>query len=124
MASIEPRRESQGGGKRLACSVAVAVQLVASCGGEPAAEEGSLTNLAFAVDAPIGEEAYACFGFDAGAIASGYLRAIRWRPPEAGSVVLHHASLFALAENYPDGPLPCDIMPAAWTMNVWAPGES
>jgi hypothetical protein len=69
------------------------------------------------------QEAYICFGFDATSHRQAPLAGLRWAPPERGPVTLHHASLLATAEDYPDGPIPCEAMPAdAVGLHIWAPG--
>jgi hypothetical protein len=104
----------------------LAAGMCSSCsGGVP--NEGPPTappfTLRFTVDAPTGSEAYTCFGFDASPLAGDYLRGIAWSPPATGGVALHHASLYALSQDYPDGPVGCDTMPFSSTMHVWAPGD-
>ena len=40
-----------------------------------------------------------------------------------GAIALHHATLVATAEDYPDGPIDCGAMPKdAVGLHVWAPG--
>jgi hypothetical protein len=102
--------------------VALVAWLCASCGSAAPPHSAPASALDFAVDAPTGGEAYTCFGFDAAPFAESWLHGIAWTPPSPGAVALHHAALYALAEDYPDGPVPCDAMPAASTMHVWAPG--
>jgi hypothetical protein len=79
-------------------------------------------NLGFVAAPPAGEqEAYVCFGFDAREL--GPLGALRWTPPAEGPVALHHATLVATAEDYPDGPVDCGAMPKDTIgLHVWAPG--
>jgi hypothetical protein len=76
----------------------------------------------FAIDAPLDGEQRECFGFDAAPVTGRWLRRIAWTPPVSGGPSLHHATLFAVASDYPDGPVICDAMPNSWTMHVWAPG--
>jgi hypothetical protein len=78
--------------------------------------------LNFAVDAPLDGEQRGCFGFDASPLAGHWLRGIAWTPPQHGGPALHHATLFAVATEYPAGPVICDAMPNSWMMHVWAPG--
>lgn len=79
--------------------------------------------LSFVADAPSpGEEAYVCFGFDAAPFAATTVQSIRWRPP-SGPVVLHHATLFALVDDAPDGPWSCIDMPNAVGLHIFAPGS-
>ena len=99
----------------------VLVAALASCASH-ASPPPPPTLLTFGVDAPESSESYVCFGFDARALAGRWLRAIRWSPPPEGAVALHHASLYASPAPFPDGPTPCDAMPAAWTMHVWGRG--
>ena len=77
----------------------------------------------FTFDAPPGGEQYECFGFDASALAGRWLTGIDWKAPSpGGGAELHHAALYAFPQDYPDGPVPCDAMPVAWTMHLWLPG--
>jgi hypothetical protein len=87
---------------------------------DPAA--GAAITLEFAIDAPVGGEQRECFGFDASPLASRWLRRVAWTPPPQGGASLHHATLFAVAGDYPVGPVVCDAMPNSWPMHVWAPG--
>jgi hypothetical protein len=111
------------------------MMIVAACDdGAPSTRASPESSLDFACDAPVVleiqpsvepgvDEAYLCFGFDVGLLEGRSLRGIRWTPPKAGGIVLHHASLIATAEQYPDGPQPCGAMPAdAVGLHVWAPG--
>jgi hypothetical protein len=79
------------------------------------------TTLAFTADAPLGQEAYVCFGFDATALAGQTLHAIRWQPAQGG-VSLHHATLYALAGATPSAPWICDEMPDAVGLHTWGRG--
>jgi hypothetical protein len=79
-------------------------------------------SLAFAIDAPVDGEAYQCFGFDASPIAAQWVRGIAWTPPPPGGPSLHHATLFAVPQDYPGGPVSCDSMPSSTIMHIWAPG--
>jgi hypothetical protein len=80
-------------------------------------------NLVFTPDTGGPSEAYVCFGFDAGILAGTTIGAIAWTPPLAGAFILHHAKLYAVPAAYPDGPVPCDGMPAgAIGIDIWAPG--
>src|SRR5258708_34304634 len=79
---------------------------------------------AFTADAPMpGDEAYVCFGFDASAFVATTLQSIRWQPAK-GPASLHHATLYALTTDVPDGPWSCDDMPNAVGLSIWAPGSS
>jgi len=78
--------------------------------------------LPFAIDAPVDGEAYECSGFDASQLAGRWVRGIAWTPPPAGQVSLHHATLYAVPQDYPAGPTPCDSMPSSTIMHIWAPG--
>jgi hypothetical protein len=86
------------------------------------ASSGAAITLDFAIDAPAGGEQRECFGFDASPLAGRWLRRIAWTPPSPGGPSLHHATLFAVAADFPLGPVVCDAMPNSWTMHVWAPG--
>lgn len=78
--------------------------------------------LRFSIDAPVGGEQYECSGFDASSLAGRWIRSIAWKAPPAGAVALHHATLYAVPQDYPAGPVTCDTMPTSWTMHIWAPG--
>ena len=62
--------------------------------------------LPFRVDAPANGEAHECFGFDAAPLLGRWLREIAWQSPGPGEVELHHATLYAVPADYPDGPVP------------------
>jgi hypothetical protein len=106
--------------------VAVAMAACACSSSGARAPDGAATGRAvtldFTIDAPLDGEQRECFGFDASPLASLWLRRISWTPPPQGGALLHHATLFALASDYPAGPVVCDAMPSSWTMHVWAPG--
>ena len=94
---------------------------------ETDAEAGALcaaaATLSFAPDTGGVPEAYVCFGFDVPALAGATLGAVAWTPPTAGPFALHHATLYAVPVDYPDGPVACDGMPAgAVGVDTWAPG--
>jgi hypothetical protein len=105
---------------------AVAALGVVACGTQsssPAAPHTIDLTLHFAFDAPPGGEQYQCFGFDASPLAGKWLTGVDWTPPTtAGGAELHHASLYAFPQDYPSGPVSCDVMPTAWTMHIWVPG--
>src|SRR6185295_8159069 len=84
----------------------------------------SSVRIEFLPDAPApGQESYVCFGFDAALLEGKTISGIRWFPPAGGGVSLHHATLFATAEDVVEGPSPCDAMPAdAVGLHVFAPG--
>jgi hypothetical protein len=68
-------------------------------------------------------EAYLCYGFSAASFDHQTLQGLVWTPPEAGGVVWHHATVYAVPGDFPDGP--CDGMPPdAVGLHVWAPGGS
>ncbi len=99
--------------------------LACSSPGAGGATDSSRTDalvLPFRFDAPANGEAYECFGFDASPLQGRWLRQIAWQSPAPGPLELHHATLYAVPADYPDGPVPCDSMPTSWTMHVWAPG--
>jgi hypothetical protein len=82
------------------------------------------TTFAFVPDTGASAEAYVCFGFDSGALAATIGR-VTWTPPASGPFLLHHAKLYAVPGDFPDGPVACDGMPAdAVGLDVWAPGTS
>jgi hypothetical protein len=100
----------------------VALACGASCDPVPSEIAAKTVTLRFSPDAPAGGEAYSCFGFDAGPAAGGAVVAIDWSLPD-GAVAVHHAKLYALAGDYPDGPVACDGMPSsALPLHVWLPG--
>jgi len=88
---------------------------------DPSSSRSAIT-LDFAIDAAVSGEQRECFGFDAAQVVGRWLERIVWRPPVPGGPLLHHATLFAVSGDYPDGPVVCDAMPNSWTMHVWAPG--
>lgn len=95
---------------------------VAGCLG-PGSEGTSPVELSFTPDpgAP-GEERYLCFGFDAAPLGGADLGGIAL-VASAHPVSLHHVTLYAGMEPFPDGPIDCVAMPAtAVPLNVWAPG--
>jgi hypothetical protein len=109
---------------------AVAVASVSACGGSPTPEQAPADRCEQSIDLRFspeigdqGVEAYICFGFDADSLDGALLAAVRWVPTAVGGMALHHATLKATAENYPDGPVECGAMPAdAIGLHVWAPG--
>ena len=105
--------------------LAVAGAAACASGGPQGARGTTATDtLSFAYDAPAGGEQYECFGFDASALAGRWLTEIDWKnAPGGGGAELHHAALYAFPQDYPDGPVPCDAMPVAWTMHLWLPGS-
>ena len=110
--------------RRVVCLFGLAASACAS--GSPQNGSGATPaddTLSFTFDAPAGTERYECFGFDASALAGRWLTGIEWKAPAPGSGAdLHHAALYALPQDYPDGPVTCDAMPVAWTMHLWLPG--
>jgi hypothetical protein len=83
-----------------------------------------LTTLEMHLDpaAPVGADAYACLGFDAGGAAGAAIHALRWTPP-SGAVRIHHAMMFATADLTGVGAVPCDPMPSpAVVLPLYAPG--
>ena len=85
---------------------------------------GSSVTLTFVPDAPLGDEAYVCFGFEvSAAVRAAGLKAIAWEPA-AGAVTLHHGTLYFVNAGYPSEPVPCDQQPTgAIPLHVWAPGS-
>jgi hypothetical protein len=69
-----------------------------------------------------GGEAYVCYAFDIEGISGVHVGRVTWHPP-AGTVLLHHASLWA-ASGLPDvGEVPCDPMPArVAALGIYTPG--
>jgi hypothetical protein len=106
---------------------------LAACGGraalDPATDAAAsetcagATTFTFVPDTGASAEAYVCFGFDAGAIGGGTIGAVAWTPPAPGPFILHHAKLYAVPGDFPDGPVACDGMPPdAVGLDLWAPG--
>lgn len=80
-------------------------------------------DLSFAPDTGGADEAYVCFGFDASAFAASTVGGVRWDIATGGGFLVHHAILYAVAGEFPDGPSVCDAMPdAARELHVWSPG--
>lgn len=80
--------------------------------------------LAFAPDAPIGDEAITCFGFDAGEHAGRIVCGMEWSIA-GGAAPLHHAILYADPTRDFVGEVPCDLPPPASTsLGGWLPGAS
>jgi hypothetical protein len=79
----------------------------------------------FVPDIGAAPEGYLCFGFDASVLAGGTVSGVLWEPPAAGALRLHHATLYAVAADFPDGPVACDGMPPGSVgLHVWSPGGS
>ena len=77
----------------------------------------------FVPDTGESAEAYLCFGYDAGAIGALTIAGVSWTPPAPGPFILHHAKLYAVPGDFPDGPVACDGMPdGSIGLDVWAPG--
>jgi hypothetical protein len=88
-----------------------------------AATCNAATTLRFVPDIGDASEGYVCFGFDAGAAATSTVGGVLWEPPLGGALLLHHASLYAVTVDYPDGPVACDGMPPGSVgLHVWTPG--
>jgi hypothetical protein len=115
-----------------ALAVATALAL-AGCAARPpiaaapdtatAAACDAAARFSFVPDTGEAAEAYVCFGYDAGAIGGLTIAAVAWTPPAPGPFVLHHAKLYAVPDDFPDGPVACDGMPAGSIgLDVWAPG--
>jgi hypothetical protein len=65
-------------------------------------------------------EAYICFGFDA--VEGRTIGAAHWRIG-TGAVTVHHALLYAVTADFPDGPVRCDGMPEGSVgLHVFSPG--
>jgi hypothetical protein len=80
-------------------------------------------DLSFAPDTGGADEAYVCFGFDASAFTARTVGGVRWEIATGGGFLVHHAILYAVAGDFPDGPTLCDAMPdAARQLHVWSPG--
>ena len=111
--------------------LSLAGPLLVACGVRPvgvgtnpdASTARASVTLAFLPDAPLGAEAYVCFGFAVSSVvlAAG-LSAIEWDAP-GGAVSLHHGKLYAVNAPYPSGPIPCDERPTgAVPLHTWVPG--
>ncbi len=119
---------------RANATTAVAVVALSACGGAPGAERDrdaasttvceQPTTLSFTADPGDDDEAYVCFGFDAARLAAPALGGVVWSAPDSSSsTLLHHATLYAVPADFPDGPAACDGMPAgAVGLHVWSPG--
>jgi hypothetical protein len=95
------------------------VSVSGACGG-PAGHDA--VTLEFRPDVAVGEEAYVCFGFEAGPVRDRGISGIDWDRP-TGAVVLHHAKLYATPTAYPTGPIACDQQPTgAVPLHTWLPG--
>jgi hypothetical protein len=72
------------------------------------------------------DEAYVCFGFDVAELGGGTIGAVIWTPPPPGPFFLHHAKLYAVPGDFPDGPVLCGdgMPPGALGLDVWAPGAT
>jgi hypothetical protein len=109
--------------------VLVAVAGLAGCAPRPPlgpSPDGcaSATSFTFVPDTGESAEAYLCFGFDPGEVSATIGR-VAWTPPADGPFILHHAKLYAVPGDFPDGPVACDGMPAdAIGLDVWAPGTA
>jgi hypothetical protein len=80
--------------------------------------------LSFTPDIGTASEAYVCYGFDADAIGSTPIRSVRWDVSTSDALTVHHAILYAVTGDYPDGPVPCGGMPEAGVeIHVWSPGS-
>ncbi|HEY4158899.1 MAG TPA: hypothetical protein VGM29_12410 [Polyangiaceae bacterium] len=82
--------------------------------------------LRFIPDTGAAAEQYLCFGFALGALGGKNVRAVLWDPPDAASQFqIHHATLYAVTSDYPEGPVVCDGMPAnSVSLHLWTPGGS
>jgi hypothetical protein len=93
--------------------------------GGPAAPCLDPTEYRFVPEIGDASEGYVCFGFDPGSLASGTVGGVIWNAPATGALLLHHATLYAVPFDFPDGPIACDGMPAgAVGLDVWTPGAS
>lgn len=100
----------------MTCSIAL------SCAGPPTSDTD--LRLEFAPDAPIGDEAITCFGFDAAEHAGRVVCGLEFSIA-AGAAPLHHAILYADPTRDFAGEVPCDLPPPASTsLGGWLPGAS
>lgn len=98
--------------------ILVLAAFAASCSGPVATPR----SMAFTVDAPVGDEAYTCFAFAANA-NEPYIHAIRWTIPDDSSVIVHHATLYAVPLWLGPDVGPCWDMPTPSTgLHAWVPG--
>jgi hypothetical protein len=134
-ASMVPFRSSVGGRRPWRVTASWLVGVLGCSAARPATDTDARTSdkghalctaaatFSFAPDTGGASEAYVCFGFDARSLAGGTIGAVTWTPPTAGPSVLHHAKLYAVPGEYPDGPIACDGMPGgAIGIDIWAPG--
>jgi len=108
-------------------ALAVAASVASGCQGPPAVNAfpdcADPLVLSFVPDTGGADEAYVCFGFDAGLLGPATIQGVDWRPPSGGAFILHHAKISAVPSAFPAGPVPCDGMQAgALGLHVWAPG--
>lgn len=102
---------------------------LSACGKVPVPAEGQTDptcpeplDLAF-VPASDADEAYICFGFERSDFDGVTLSGVRWSIAEGGGWLVHHAIVYAVAGDFPDGPVTCDGMPdGAVELHVWSPG--
>ncbi len=79
--------------------------------------------LRFAPDTGDADEAYLCFGFDASAFTAPTVGGVHWDIAAGGGFLAHHAILYAVGADFPEGQTLCDAMPdAARALHVWSPG--
>lgn len=70
----------------------------------------------------VGKEGYRCFRLDAARLGGRPVRSVRWEPPQ-GSVIVHHATLFASTDPGPPGAIPClGTEGASAVLHVYTPG--
>ena len=108
-------------------ALVVAASVASGCQGPPTANAfpdcADPLVLSFVPDTGGADEAYVCYGFDAGLLGAATIRGVDWRPPSGGAFILHHAKISAVPAAFPAGPVPCDGMQAgALGLHVWAPG--
>lgn len=112
---------------------ALSTSLFFACAGAPPDGDSTATvpdcrdHVVLRVTPDVGnaDEAYVCYGFDAGAAAGAYVRSVHWSIGQGGGVTLHHAILYTVPTDFPDGPTPCGGMPDGGVeLHVWSPGGS
>src|ERR1041384_710282 len=98
--SRRPRRRTRHGGFTLVVALAaLACEAAPSEPSSPAGEDGCANDTILSFTPVLGDadEAYVCYGFDAGQAAAESIQSVRWSIG-AGAVAVHHAILYALTD--------------------------
>jgi Copper type II ascorbate-dependent monooxygenase, C-terminal domain len=102
-----------------------------ACGNAPSQSDASSADVACTKDLVLSvtpdvgnaDEGYICYGFDAREIEALSILAVRWNIGTGGGATVHHAILYAVPSDFPDGPTPCGGMPPGGVeIHVWSPG--